>query len=166
MDAPGHSKNRPTTAPAEHPNQRQYCGSVVEADGILLARESQKAGIGEQEPAAPTVRNRQFIYIGRKREEFTSRGNPVVSVDAKKKEPIGKFKNPGACWAQEPQLVNDHDFYSDAVGRAIPYGIYDTGVNQGFVVVGTSRETPAFAVDAIALCMVEPLWAEDVRRGE
>jgi hypothetical protein len=71
--------------------------------------------------------------------------------NAKKKEWIGKFKNPGACWERQPQLVNDHDFPSDANGRAIPYGIYDPGLNRGFVVVGTTRETPAFAVDAIAL---------------
>ena len=63
---------------------------------------------------------------------------------------MGKFKNPGVCWEQQPQPVLDHDFPSDAVGRAIPYGIYDAGKNRGFVVVGTSHETPAFAVDALA----------------
>ena len=126
-------------------------GRLLKQMGFSLRVNHKKLESGNKNPPPRGVRNRQFAYIGRKREEFTSRGNPVVSVDAKKKEPIGKFKNPGACWAQEPQLVNDHDFCSDAVGRAIPYGIYDTGVNQGFVVVGTSRETPAFAVDAIAL---------------
>ena len=82
---------------------------------------------------------------------FGLRSLKAISVDAKKKEPIGNFKNPGACWEKKPQLVKDHDFRSEAVGMATPYGIYDTGVNRGFVVVGTSHETPAFAVDAIAL---------------
>lgn len=119
--------------------------------GFSLRVNHKKLESGNRNPPPRRLRNRQFAYIGRKREEFTLRGNPVVSVDAKKKESIGKFKNPGACWEQEPQLVNDHDFRSDAVGRAIPYGIYDTGGNRGFVVVGTSHETPAFAVDAITL---------------
>jgi len=69
----------------------------------------------------------------------------------KKKEMIGNFKNPGACWEKQPQLVMDHDFRSDAKGRAVPYGIYDPARNQGFVVAGTSHETPAFAVDALTL---------------
>jgi hypothetical protein len=106
---------------------------------------------GNKNPPPRRVRNRQFAYIHRKREEFTSRGNPIISVDTKKKELIGKFKNPGACWERQPQRVNDHDFRSDAIGMAVPYGIYDPGLNRGFVVVGSSRETPAFAVDAITL---------------
>src|SRR5438046_1450827 len=64
---------------------------------------------------------------------------------------IGNFKNPGAGWERQPQLVMDHDFRSDAKGMAVPYGIYDPVQNQGFVVVGTSYETPAFAVDAVTL---------------
>jgi hypothetical protein len=97
------------------------------------------------------VRNRQFTYIHGQRKRLTAKASPVISVDAKKKEWIGKFKNPGACWEKQPQLVNDPDFPSDAKGRAIPYGIYDPAKNQAFVAMGTSHETPAFAVDAIAL---------------
>jgi len=74
-----------------------------------------------------------------------------VSVDTKKRELVGNFKNPGAAWARESHRVNDHDFRSDAEGMAIPYGIYDTQANRGFVVGGTSYETPAFAVEALVL---------------
>jgi hypothetical protein len=95
------------------------------------------------------VRNRQFKYINRKRKEFAAAGNPIISVDAKKKEKVGNFRNPGNTWQEEPYVVNDHDFPNDAVGMAIPYGIYDTEVNRGFVAVGRSHETPAFAVDSI-----------------
>jgi hypothetical protein len=126
-------------------------GRLLKQMGFSLRVNQKRLESGNKNPPPRRVRNRQFVYIGRKREEFSSRGNPIVSVDAKKKEPIGKFKNPGVSWGQEPQLVNDHDFRSDALGMAIPYGIYDTRTNRGFVVVGTSHETPAFAVEAIVL---------------
>jgi hypothetical protein len=73
----------------------------------------------------------------------------VISVDTKKKELIGNFKNAGQSWQREPIPVNDHDFHIDAEGKAVPYGIYDDGQNRGYVCVGTSYETPAFAVDSI-----------------
>jgi hypothetical protein len=104
---------------------------------------------GNKNPPPRKVRNRQFKYINRKRKEFASAGNPVISVDTKKKEKIGQFKNQGASWQSEPYAVNDHDFPNDAIGMAIPYGIYDTEANRGFVAVGTSYETPEFAVDSI-----------------
>ena len=126
-------------------------GRLLKKMGFSLRVNHKRLESGVKNPPPRRVRNRQFNYLGRKRKEFTSRGNPLISVDAKKKEPIGNFKNPGACWEKKPQLVKDHDFRSDAVGMATPYGIYDTGVNRGFVVVGTSHETPAFAVEAIAL---------------
>jgi hypothetical protein len=95
-------------------------------------------------------RNRQFLYIGQQRERFVNQGLPVISVDTKKKEQIGNFKNAGAMWDRQPVLVNDHDLRSDADGMAIPYGIYDTQANRGAVFVSTRHDTPAFAVDAIA----------------
>jgi len=95
-------------------------------------------------------RNQQFLYIGQQRERFVNQGLPVISVDTKKKEQMGNFKNAGSKWDREPVLVNDHDFRSEADGMAIPYGIYDTQANRGAVFVGTSHDTPAFAVDAIA----------------
>ena len=92
-------------------------------------------------------RDEQFRYISEMRNAFVNRGDPVMSVDSKKKELVGNFKNAGVAWKQEAMETLDHDFPSDAKGVAIPYGLYDTGANRGFVVVGTSRETPAFAVD-------------------
>jgi hypothetical protein len=62
---------------------------------------------------------------------------------------VGNFRNPGSTWQEEPYVVNDHDIPNDAVGMSVPYGIYDPEVNRCFVAVGTSHETPAFAVDSI-----------------
>jgi len=98
---------------------------------------------------SPRDRDRQFRHIACLREVFQQEGLPVLSVDTKKKELIGQFKNAGAVWATTPTLVNDHDFRSDAVGIAVPYGIFDTGANRGHVVLGTSHDTPAFAVDCL-----------------
>jgi hypothetical protein len=92
-------------------------------------------------------RDKQFRYISEMRNTFARRGEPVMSVDSKKRELVGNFKNAGVAWKQEAMETLDHDFPSDAEGVAIPYGLYDTGANRGFVIVGTSRETPAFAVD-------------------
>lgn len=95
-------------------------------------------------------RNEQFEYIHTERRLCEQQGIPVISVDTKKKEIVGCFKNAGEVWARSPLSVNDHDFRSDATGVAIPYGIYDTPANRGGVFVGTSHNTPAFAVAAIA----------------
>jgi hypothetical protein len=94
-------------------------------------------------------RDQQFRYIVRWRQAYLRRGWPVISVDAKKRELIGNFKNPGRAWRQERRAVNMYDFPSLAQGIAIPYGIYDIGRNQGFVSVGISHNTPEFAVAAI-----------------
>ena len=72
-----------------------------------------------------------------------------MSVDTKKKELVGRFKNPGRVWAQKSDAVNDHDFRSMADGVAIPYGIYDLQSNRGTVYVGTSYDTSQFAVECI-----------------
>ena len=94
-------------------------------------------------------RDRQFRYLTRLRKLYQSLGLPVISVDTKKKEWVGDFKNPGRCWRRQDRDVLDHDFPSWAIGRAIPYGIYDLTFDDGLVVVGTSHETPPFAVAAI-----------------
>jgi hypothetical protein len=94
-------------------------------------------------------RDRQFRYLARVRRWYLTHGLPVISVDAKKRELIGNFKNPGRCWRRTSREVLDHDFPSWAQGHAIPYGIYDVGRNAGYVVVGTAHETAAFAVAAI-----------------
>lgn len=94
-------------------------------------------------------RDRQMRYIIRRRRAFLKAGRPVISVDAKKKELIGNFKNAGRSWRREPLAVLENDFPSEADGKAIPYGIYDLQHNQGFVVIGISHETAQFAVAAI-----------------
>lgn len=94
-------------------------------------------------------RDRQFQYIERVKALFRTSGCPMISIDAKKKELIGNFENAGQTWCLYPEEVNAHDFRQDAMGRAVPYGIYDITHNLGYVAVGTSAETPGFVVDAI-----------------
>lgn len=94
-------------------------------------------------------RDRQFRYIARQKKRFLRAGWPVISVDTKKKELIGNFKNAGQTWCVEAEEVNCHDFPQDASGRAAPYGVYLPGQDQGYVYVGLSADTPEFAVDAI-----------------
>ena len=94
-------------------------------------------------------RDRQMRYIARKRRAALKAGFPLISVDTKKKELVGNFKNAGRTWRRQPLDVLETDFPSQAVGKAIPYGIYDIRRNMGFVVIGSSHETAAFAVTAI-----------------
>lgn len=119
---------------------------------------SLKANRKEQTGPYHPDRDRQFRYIERMKRLFMAMGHPVLSVDAKKKELIGNFKNRGQAWCRQAEIVNVHDFRHDAEGRAVPYGIYDITHNEGYVVVGTSADTSEFAVDAI--CM----WWEDEDR--
>jgi hypothetical protein len=124
-------------------------GRLLKQLGFRLRVNRKSIESGIKHPPPRKVRDRQFKYIERMRRAFARRGDPVISVDTKKKELVGRFKNGGACWEQEPSAVNDHDFRNDARGIAIPYGLYDPLANTGFVFVGTSCETPALAVDAI-----------------
>ena len=94
-------------------------------------------------------RDQQFKYIAAQREEFRRGGDPRISVDTKKKELVGQFKNPGQTWCKTGEKVNDHDFPSDAKCRAAPYGIYDPERNEGHVCVTASSDTPDLAVDAV-----------------
>jgi hypothetical protein len=94
-------------------------------------------------------RDRQFRYIARQRRRFQKQGNPAVSIDTKKKELVGQFKNPGRTWRLDALDVWDHDFPGLAEGRAIPFGVYDDARRTGFLVVGTSNETADFAGTAI-----------------
>jgi len=120
--------------------------------GRLLKKMHYKLRVNRKQIASTQHpdRNQQFLYIGQQRERFANQGVPVISVDTKKQELIGNFKNAGAKWDRQPVLVKDHDFRSESEGMAIPYGIYDTQANRGAVFVGTSHNTSAFAVDAIA----------------
>jgi len=94
-------------------------------------------------------RDRQFRYLRRQRHRFQKAGCPALSVDTKKKELIGNFRNAGRQWARQSEEVNAHDFPHHAQCRAVPYGIYDAARRAGHVCVGTSAETGAFAVDAL-----------------
>jgi hypothetical protein len=94
-------------------------------------------------------RDRQMRYLKRQRQAHQQAGFPVISVDAKQRELIGNFKNPGQTWRQVQLDVLESDYPSQAEGVAIPYGIYDVTRNEGFVVVGTTHQTPQFAVAAI-----------------
>lgn len=94
-------------------------------------------------------RDQQFRLLARRRNRFERERWPIISIDCKKKELLGNFKNPGRTWRRDARDVLDHDFPSWADGRAIPFGIYDIADNQGFAVVGISRETSAFVINAI-----------------
>jgi hypothetical protein len=106
-----------------------------------------KAVEGAQHPD----RNAQFEHINAKAQACIKRGVPFISVDTKKKELVGNFQNGGREWQAkgEPDRVDVHDFPDDAVGKAIPYGIYDVAANDGFVNVGVDHDTPVFAVISI-----------------
>lgn len=95
-------------------------------------------------------RDEQFECIARQRKRFSQGGLPIISVDTKKKELVGNFKNPGRVWARGAVPVNDHDFRSLGLGMATPYGIYDLVANQGSVFVGSSHDTPRFAAENVA----------------
>jgi hypothetical protein len=94
-------------------------------------------------------REQQFQFIASKVKEYEDSGQPIISVDTKKKELIGNFSNTGRKYCIEADKTLDHDFLSNAIGKIAPYGIYEKLTNKGTVVLGTSRETPEFAVDAI-----------------
>jgi hypothetical protein len=96
-------------------------------------------------------RDAQFRYIAGQVKDRQDAGDPVISVDAKKKELVGEFGNAGRQWRPRgcPARVRDHDFASDSEGTAIPYGIYDLSANAGWVSVGTDQNTAAFAVESV-----------------
>jgi hypothetical protein len=108
---------------------------------------TQKTVEGAQHPD----RNAQFEFINERTKAFQEGGIPVVSVDTKKKELVGNFANAGREWQREgePERVQVHDFPDDAIGKAIPYGVYDIADNSAWVSVGTDHDTPTFAVKAI-----------------
>lgn len=100
---------------------------------------------------SPPERDAQFRYINKMANEFVKEKEPVISVDTKKKELVGNFKNPGKTWRKkgQPEEVNIHDFTQLGKGKAVPYGAYDIALNKGFVNVGISSDTAEFAVESI-----------------
>jgi hypothetical protein len=121
-------------------------GALLRQEGFSLQGNA-KTVEGKQHPD----RDAQFGYIGEQAREHLEAGDPVVSVDAKKKELVGEFKNGGREWRPKgsPARVDAHDFPDRELGKAIPYGIYDLVANSGWVNVGTDHDTAAFAVESI-----------------
>lgn len=104
-------------------------------------------------------RDQQFRYLATVKQDFLERGQPVISNDSKKRELVGNFRNNGRAWRRESAEVSIHDFPSNALGVALPYGLYDIARNHGLVVVGTSHDTAAFAVDATGIWLKATGWS-------
>lgn len=129
-----------------HLVSHQTVGRLLKGEDYALHVNAKKREAGENHPE----RGAQFAHIAGQRAAFAEAGRAIISVDTKKKELIGNFKNGGRAWGKEGEAVNVHDFRQESLGRAVPYGIYDLVHNRGMVVVGNSADTPAFAVAAIA----------------
>jgi hypothetical protein len=126
--------------------------SAMTVDRLLDDLEySQQGNRKNKEGVSPPERDEQFRYINAQVKKFIRTGDPVLSIDCKKKERVGEFKNPGKTWRKrgDPVDVNVYDFPRLSVGPAIPYGALDIQRNEGFVRVGVSHETAEFAVDTI-----------------
>ena len=126
-------------------------------------RYSLQANAKTREGSSHVDRDAQFRYINDQVAAYSASGDPVISVDAKKKELVGNFKNPGREWQPvgEPEEVSVYDFPDKAVGKAIPYGVYDVGANEGWVSVGSDHDTAAFAVETIRRwyrCVGQPTY--------
>ena len=129
-----------------HQVSADTAGDLLRAEGFSLQGNA-KAVEGKQHPD----RDAQFRYISGQVREYQAARDPVISVDAKKKELVGEFKNGGREWRPkgEPAQVSTHDFPDRELGKAIPYGVYDLAANAGWVNVGTDHDTAAFAVESI-----------------
>jgi hypothetical protein len=136
---------------AGHPASPPTVRRLLDDQGYRLHANTKQLESG----AAHPDRDQQFQYIAEQRQGFRARGQPEISVDTKKKELIGQFKNAGRVWSEVAEPVHAHDFRQDALGRAVPYGIYDRSHNRGTVYVGQSADTPRFAVDLLARWWVD-----------
>jgi hypothetical protein len=127
------------------------CPHVI-ADCLRKLGFTLQANSKTREGSSHVDRDAQFQYISDQAKAFLASGDPVISVDTKKKELVGNFKNNGREWNPKgvPEAVNVHDFIDPKLGRAVPYGIYDIGDNKGWVSVGTDHDTASFAVHAIS----------------
>lgn len=129
-----------------HPIGARTVASLLSAAGYSL-QANRKTREGKNHPD----RNAQFEYISQQVQRVQKRGQPVVSIDTKKKELVGDFKNSGREWRPEgdPQKVRVHDFKDKDLGKAIPHGVYDVTHNQGWVSVGIDHDTAEFAANSI-----------------
>lgn len=126
-------------------SQRTVCDLLYDLGYSLQS--NRKIREGSQHPD----RNDQFLYISKTVKEFQAKGEPVISVDTKKKELIGEFKNSGQEWRKKgkPIEVNIHDFADPMLGKVIPYGVYDITANKGWINIGITHDTAEFAVESI-----------------
>lgn len=126
------------------------CAMVV-ADCLRELGYSLQANRKTREGGGHMDRNAQFQYLNDQATAFLKADEPVISVDTKKKELVGNYKNHGREWRPQatPETVNVHDFIDPKLGRAVPYGVYDIADNKGWVSVGTNHDTASFAVEAI-----------------
>ena len=129
-----------------HPVERQTVAHLLAALGYSL-QANRKTKEGTSHPD----RNAQFAYINTRVRAFQKRGYPVISVDTKKKELVGDFKNGGQEWRPQGQPERDrvYEFVDEDLGKAIPYGVYDQAANTGWVNVGVDHDTAAFAVESL-----------------
>ena len=129
-----------------YPVSHRVAGEILKSEGFSL-QANRKTDEGGNHPD----RNDQFLHIHQKVIAFQDEGNPVISVDAKKKELIGNFKNGGKEWCPSgtPVETNVYDFPTDAQGKVTPYGVYDIANNEGWVSVGIDKDTSEFAVQSI-----------------
>ncbi len=129
-----------------HPVSYPVVGDLLRELGYSL-QANRKVLEGSDHPD----RNAQFEFINEQTTQQLMAGNPVISVDTKKKELVGAYKNNGTTWCPEgkPEQVKVHDFVDKELGRANPYGVYDVGSNTGWVSVGTDHDTASFAVETI-----------------
>ena len=134
---------------------RTVIGQLLEKHGFRR-RKAQKSAAIKQDPK----RNEQFETIARLRKKYEAAGEPVISIDTKKKELIGNFWRPGTLYARGGAVrVFDHDFNRFAEGIAIPHGIYDLARNTGYIHIGTSHDTSEFACECI-----RSWWSEHGQR--
>jgi hypothetical protein len=131
---------------AGHPVSPVKVGQLLKEQGFSLQANA-KTIEGNQHPD----RDAQFCYLNEQAETHLAAGDPVISVDTKKKELVGPFKNNGAEWRPqgEPEQVKVHDFKDPGLGKVNPYGVYDLAADTGWVSVGTDHDTSAFAVNTI-----------------
>jgi hypothetical protein len=131
---------------AGHRVSQETVAKLLRAEGFSLQANA-KTVEGGQHPD----RDRQFSYLNDLAAGHLDAGEPVISVDTKKKELVGPYKNNGAEWrpAGDPERVKVHDFIDPELGKANPYGVYDLAANAGWVSVGTDHDTAAFAVNTI-----------------
>ena len=147
-----HWTHKSTTSIAEELTRQGYSASHDTVWRRLREMDySLQANVKTKEGTSPAERDEQFFYINTQVKKFLARSEPVLSVDTKKKEQVGDFKNPGRTWRPKgkPLQVNTSDYPDLGSGPAIPYGAYDVNRNEGFVNVGMTHDTAEFAVESL-----------------